>query len=140
MKKTIQYPYFSTDDKNTVVCQFVYPDGEMVVATMTRDPNNPDWQQLMEEFTEEQIQEVTDSYSEELKQNAEAAREARKQRDERQAGDALFAAKLELFEMDEIKDSKNRSLKSKIRKAKSISEAQIYASVLVMKELESGKK
>jgi hypothetical protein len=47
----------------------------------------------------------------------------------------LFNHKIKLFEIEEIQNSKNRKLKSKIRKAKSIEEASIFASVLVTTEV-----
>ena len=139
MKKTIQYPYFTSNEKNQVVCQFVYEDDHMVVATIERDTNNPDWQELMKAFTEEEIDAETLKYSEEQKKLAELRRENEKQLTEQAKGDALFNTKLELFDIEEIKNSKDRSLKSKIRKAKSLSEAQIYGAILVMKEMESDK-
>ena len=50
--------------------------------------------------------------------------------------DVLYEAKLEAFEIPEIKNSKNRKLKSLIRKSKTLGEIQAYTAVLVMKEME----
>ena len=46
----------------------------------------------------------------------------------------LFAAKLDAFEIDLIKGSKNRELKSKIRKAKNIMEVTAYTVILLQQE------
>ena len=60
------------------------------------------------------------------------------QRDEveRMKVDALFQAKLDAFDIDMIKNSKNRELKSKIRKAKTLIEVTAFASALITLEHE----
>ena len=47
----------------------------------------------------------------------------------------LFEYKLELFEVDEIKNTKNRKLKARLRRAKSIPEANVYAMFIMTEEL-----
>lgn len=47
----------------------------------------------------------------------------------------LFEYKLETFEIPEIKESKNRLLKSKLRRSKSIPEVNLYAILLVQEAL-----
>ena len=46
----------------------------------------------------------------------------------------LFSAKLEAFEIEEIKNSKNRKLKSRIRKAKNIMEVTAFTAALLISE------
>ena len=53
--------------------------------------------------------------------------------------DTIFTAKLESFEIPKIRDSKNRELKSSIRKARSLSEVHAYTAILLMKELDNEK-
>lgn len=48
----------------------------------------------------------------------------------------LFEYKLETFEIPEIKESKNRLLKSKLRRSKSVPEVNLYAILLVQESLE----
>ncbi len=43
----------------------------------------------------------------------------------------LFAYKLETFEIEEIKESKNRLLKSKLRRSKSVPEVNLYAILII---------
>ena len=50
--------------------------------------------------------------------------------------DTLFDAKLEAFEIEIIKISKNREFKSRIRKAKSIMEVTALTAALIMLENE----
>ena len=49
--------------------------------------------------------------------------------------EALFEYKLETFEIPDIKQSKNRALKSKLRRAKSIPEVNLYAILIVQEAL-----
>jgi hypothetical protein len=46
----------------------------------------------------------------------------------------LFVAKLDAFEIDAVKNSKNRDLKSKIRKSKNFMEVTAYTVMLLMQE------
>ena len=79
---------------------------------------------------------------EKKKRNAE--REAREQRRlEKEKADELqrlFEAKIKAFEIDDIKNSKNRALKAKLRKAKNLVEVNIYSMMIVMEELENGSE
>ena len=47
----------------------------------------------------------------------------------------LFQYKLETFEIEEIKQSKNRALKSKLRRSKSIPEVNLYAILIIQDNL-----
>ena len=48
----------------------------------------------------------------------------------------LFNHKLEVFEIEEIKKSRNRKLKAKIRRSKSTIEVNIYAMLIMKEELD----
>ncbi|MBM38632.1 MAG: hypothetical protein CMO97_06120 [Woeseia sp.] len=52
----------------------------------------------------------------------------------------LFEYKLETFEIPEIKQSKNRALKSKLRRSKSIPEVNLYAIMLVKETIENAEQ
>ena len=49
----------------------------------------------------------------------------------------LFNYKLETFEVEEIKESRNRILKSKLRRSKSIPEVNLYAMMILQDKLEN---
>jgi hypothetical protein len=84
--------------------------------------------------------ESVDRNTEERKTRKVAEREEGKQRDVEHARarklEDLFNYKLEVFETEEIKNSKNRKLKSKLRRAKSKVEVNLYAIMLLQSELE----
>ena len=50
--------------------------------------------------------------------------------------ETLFEMKLEAFESDLIKNSKDKELKKMIRKAKTLIEVQAFSTILIHKELE----
>jgi len=85
-------------------------------------------------------EELVDNNTEERKVRKENEKAEKTQRDEEHARarklEELFNYKMEIFETDEIKNSKNRKLKSKIRRAKSKVEVNLWAMKLLESELE----
>ena len=71
------------------------------------------------------------------KKQAEAELEKQKRLREQTAKklEKLFEYKLETFEIPEIKDSKNRTLKSKLRRSKSVPEVNLYAMLLLQESI-----
>lgn len=78
--------------------------------------------------------------TEERKVRKAAEKEEDQQRDVEYARarklEELFNYKLEVFETEEIKNSKNRKLKGKLRRAKSKIEVNLYAMMLLQEVLE----
>ena len=69
-----------------------------------------------------------------LKKKQDEAERDKQQKLEKQRAkklEKLFAYKLETFEIEEIKASKNRLLKSKLRRAKSVPEVNLYAILII---------
>lgn len=115
----------------------------MMLNKMDEDGNpNPVFEEVISALGEESI----DRNTEERKVRKAAEREEKLQRDEEHARarklEQLFNYKLEMFETEEIKNSKNRKLKAKIRRSKSQLEAVYYALKLLEEtyeeELENG--
>ena len=134
-QRTFQEPYWVNDSKKSVIVKIVYDDDVIDTAHINREANNPDWQDLLNTFSLQDIDESTKKLDEELEEKKRMIEEGQKDAEQRREGDLIFNAKLAIFEIDEVKNSKNRTLKSKIRKSKSVIEAQAYASVLIMKEM-----
>lgn len=98
----------------------------------------------------EMFKEVIETLGEQLIDDNTAERKVRKeneaaekqQRDEEHARarklEELFNYKMEVFETEEIKNSKHRKLKAKIRRAKSKVEVNLWAMKLLETELEDG--
>ena len=138
MKREIKHPVWKNEEKTQVLCIFEYEDGGQFEAVVSDTAEgNPDWYEIMELYTIEKIDELTQQLEEDRKKRRDEKAQYHKDSEERQKNEALFACKLEAFEIPEVRESKNRELKSKIRKAKSIVEVQSYTTILIMKELEN---
>jgi len=133
--RIIENPYWANKEKQHVIAEFFYPDtGKRVTASIMNDGTNRDYEELMKKYSVEQIdansKKRVDDRNERIKQNIERQKVDRTRMQQEQ----LFAAKLDAFEIDAIKSSKNRELKSKIRKAKNIMEVTAYTVMLLQQE------
>tara|TARA_B100000941_G_scaffold266540_1_gene221899 strand:- start:3663 stop:4079 length:417 start_codon:yes stop_codon:yes gene_type:complete len=137
MKRTIKNPYWGNDQKTQVMCEFHYDNGPIQTAAVTQTKEgNPDWKEIFDNFTVEQIDKLTEGALAEAREEHEKRKQMERDDIERMKADALFQAKLDAFEIDIIKNSKNRKLKSRIRKAKTLIEVTVFASALISLEYE----
>ena len=137
-KKKYLFPYWSNKETRHLVVTIQKPDGKTNIASiMDPDGTNPDMKAVLEQYTEEEIdantQEGLDRRNNKIKQQMER----RESQQARAKQEMLFNCKLEAFEIDGIKNSKNTEMKRLIRKSKSVMEVQAYATMLLMKELEN---
>lgn len=140
LKRKILDPYFCNNAETQVGCQFEYEDGTIFNATVSdTTEGNPDWAEIFDQFTKEEIQKNTQLMLERNRKDREDRERIDMENAEKMKADILFQAKLEAFEVEEIKNSQNRELKSKIRKSKNLTELQAYTVLLIMKELDSGE-
>jgi TRAP-type C4-dicarboxylate transport system substrate-binding protein len=95
--------------------------------------------ELMSQNTLDAIDEFTRERLERHKQEREANIKKQQEKNESKRLEDLFNSKLQTFEIPEIKESTNRALKSKIRKAKNNIEMQAYATILLMEIINEGK-
>ena len=137
MVRKIINPRWANREKTHIVAGFRYDDGREVVASITNIPGappNPDWTEIMEQFGEAAIDANSKRDGDRHAKRKQDSAERRAMEMERQAREALFNVKAEIFDMDVVKNSTNRDIKNKIRRATTINEAQIYAAVLHMLE------
>ena len=135
MKRTIVNPHWINNARTVISAEFHYADGRVASATISEsETTNPDLVEIKEKFTQEQLEQNTRKKIQQIasererKEQEELARAQRKQQEE------LFAAKLKIFEIESIKNSSNRALKSRIRKSKSDVEALAWAAALMLNE------
>ena len=72
----------------------------------------------------------------ENKQRTELDKQKKLEHERAKKLEKLFEYKLETFEIPEIQMSKNRLLKSKLRRSKSIPEVNLYAMMIVKESLQ----
>ena len=140
-KKKYKNPYWSNKDNRHLIVTIEHEDGTNSMASiMDPDNTNKDMKEVLDQFTEEEIDANTKEGLDRRNQNIKLEMERRESQAARNMQEALFNCKLEAFEVEAIKNSKNTELKRMIRKSKSIMEVQAYATILLMKELENGKE
>ena len=137
-KKKYLNPYWSNKDNRHLIVTIEQPNGQHSLASiMDPDNTNPDMKAVLEQYTEEDIDTNTQEGLDRRNENIKRQMERRESQQARAKQEALFNCKLEAFEVESIKNSKNTELKRMIRKSKSIMEVQAYATILLMKELEN---
>ena len=136
--------FWETDEKKQLNCILeLIDDGgreQRQVMLLNRHDQDGTENELFNEVIEARGEEEIDKNTEERKTRKAAEAEEKKQRDVEHARarklEDLFNYKLEVFETEEIKESKNRKMKAKIRRAKSKIEVNLYAMMLLQEELE----
>ena len=137
-KKKYLFPYWSNKDNRHLIVTIENSTGQHSMASiMDPDGTNPDMKAVLEQYTEEEIDANTQEGLDRRNENIKRQMERRESQQARARQEGLFNCKLEAFEVDAIKNSKNTELKRMIRKSKSIMEVQAYATILLMKELEN---
>jgi len=145
-KQWMDNAFWETEEKKQLNCilELVDDAGRETRQVMLLNRHNQDgaenelFNEVVDALGEELIQKNTDDRK--VRKAAEA--EEKKQRDVEHARarklEELFNYKLEIFETEEIKNSKNRKLKAKIRRAKSKVEVNLWAMKLLEEALDDG--
>lgn len=133
MKRTIVNPHWTNNARTILAAEFHYEDGRVVHAVISdTTDNNADWVEVKKNFSTEQLELNTRKRINEVNNENARKKEQEEAQAQRKIQEELFAAKLKIFEVDAIKNSTNRVLKSKIRKSKSDVEALAYAAALLL--------
>jgi type II secretory pathway component PulF len=92
----------------------------------------------MEQVGEEQIDASTAERRERKAREKEEEDQKRKAESDARDLEQLFDKKIKVLEIEEIKNTKNRTLKAKLRRSKNEVELQLYAQLILMEELGIG--
>ena len=138
-------PFWENYQKDRITVKLVveHEDGKQTASTATVakfDRNgkvNPDFEEIIAQNSIEIIDKNTKERQERHKQRREEGRRADKEREQAKKLEFLFNAKLEVFEIDTVKNSKNRKLKAKIRKSKNQYEMMAYLAMLMKEEYDA---
>ena len=135
MKRTIVNPHWVNNARTVITADFQYEDGRVLTATISEtETTNPDLIEIKQKFTEQQLEDNTQRKIKQLADQRSKDKEQKEAQALRKQQEELFAAKLKIFEIDSIKTSQNRPMKSRIRKSKSDVEAMAWAAVLMLEE------
>ena len=98
---------------------------------------NADYDAIMEEYGEEELDRLTALVNDIESEKLERHEEQKTIQLNRMKQETLFNMKLEAFEIEIVKNSKNKELKKLIRKAKTPLEVQAYTTILIQKEMDT---
>tara|TARA_B110000977_G_C10851447_1_gene405990 strand:- start:175 stop:645 length:471 start_codon:yes stop_codon:yes gene_type:complete len=147
-KPKFETPAWDNESKTRMITMMVTTDEDGKESRSTATVNkfddqkniNPDWDSIITEHGIKGVNENTDKRMAFRRQKQGVERRAAEEREKAKELERLFNSKLACFEILEIKNSKNRKLRSKIRKAKNEIELMAYTSLLVMEEYQNGLK
>lgn len=143
-KRWMDNAFWEDDTKEKLNCILEIMDDveretrQVMLLQRTNKDGTPN--ELFNEVIDDLGVESVNRNTEERKVRKAAEKEEDQQRDVEYARarklEELFNYKLEVFETEEIKNSKNRKLKGKLRRAKSKIEVNLYAMMLLQEVLE----
>lgn len=144
-KQWLDNAFWETEDKQQLNCILEIVDDEgreirqvMKLNRTERDGSpNEMFEEVVETLGEQRIDEETTQRVDRKKAEAEENRQRDLEHQKARKLEKLFNYKLEAFEVDEIKNSKNRKLKGKLRRAKSRIEVDLYSIMILQERLEA---
>jgi hypothetical protein len=142
-RKWMDNAFWETDEKEMLNCILEMEDDvgrvtrQVMKLRKTDDEGNenPDFAEVVETLGEALIDENTTERNSRKKREAEEEKQRELEHAKARKLEQLFNYKLEAFEIEDIKNSKNRQLKSKLRRAKNRVEVDLYAIMIVMEEM-----
>ena len=142
-RKWLDNAFWHNEEKEVAEAILVITDSEgreisqvLTVRKFDTEMNvNPDWEELMEQVGEEAIDASTEERRIRKANEKEVEEQERKANQKARELEELFDAKIKILEIDEIKNTENKKLKSKLRRSKSMLEMQCYAQLIMMEEI-----
>ena len=137
--------FWETEEKKELNCILEMEDDmgrvtrqQMLLARQDRDGNpNELFSEVVDALGEESIDKETTDRVERKAAEAEEEKQRELEHQKARKLEKLFNYKLEAFEVEEIKNSKNRKLKAKLRRAKSKIEVDMYSIMILQDQLEA---
>ena len=142
VKRTwIKDAFWETPTKELLNCISEHKEGFKDVRQVHKlKRGDPLFDECVEALTEKHINVNTDRRVNKKFKEQEQRRQLELNKRKAEKLEQLFNYKLETFEVEDIKDSKNRILKSKLRRSKSIPEVNLYAIMILQDKLENDKE
>ena len=142
VKRTwIKNAFWETPTKELLNCISEHKEGFKDVRQVHKlKRGDPLFDECVKALTEKHIDVNTDRRVNKKFKEQEQQRQLELNRRKAEKLEQLFNYKLETFEVEDIKESKNRILKSRLRRAKSIPEVNLYAIMIIQDKLENDKE
>lgn len=144
-KRWMDNAFWETEQKNELNCILELEDDvgrvtrqQMFLRRFEKNGNeNELFNEVVDALGEARIDEETEARVIRKKAEAEESKIREDEHNKARKLEKLFNYKLEAFEVEEIKNSKNRKLKAKLRRAKSKIEVDMYSIMILQDQLEA---
>ena len=144
-RKWLDNAFWEDETKSQVNCILEMEDdvGRVTRQVMKLNRHDKDgnenelFNEVVDSVTEELIDKETSDRVERKKAEQDEHRQRELEHEKARKLEKLFNYKLEAFEVEEIKNSKNRKLKGKLRRAKSRIEVDLYSIMILQEQLEA---
>jgi len=124
----IKDAFWDTPNKSVLNCISEQEEGNKKIRQVHKlTQTDPLYKECVDTLTVEHIDENTKKRNNRKLEEGKKREELKKSQEKAKKMEQLFNYKLETFEVEEIKLSQNRELKSKLRRAKSIPEVNLWA-------------
>lgn len=118
------------DTKERVKAREITEDGSRDIVISRGDLEN--FKAVTDEFPEDEITARTEEDIKKFREERDKRQAEEEEMNKRRYAEDLFQAKLSIFELPEIKNSTNRSLKRRLRKAETFETLNVYAAAVVV--------
>jgi len=130
----IEPKWLIPEEKKQIEVNSVDDNGNKVKIIIPRDERNSDYKSLISQYTIQQIDKNTDESLRIFREMQSRKNQRDVENKARIDGEELFMAKLEAFEMDEVKNTTNKEFKRSIRKSKNKMEVLVNTIVGIINE------
>jgi hypothetical protein len=115
--------------KERLRCREITENGSQEIIIDINDKEN--YEAVLAEFSLDEIDKRTEEDVKRFREEKAVREQEQMEQEQRRFQEDLFTAKLTLFELPEIKQSKNKLLKRRLRKAESFEAMTVYAAAVV---------
>lgn len=138
MKRTIKNPHWVNNARTILSAEFHYDDGRVMTAVInSNESNNPDYQEIRTKFTDAELEQNTQNNIRKVQGERDRQKAQEEAQKERERQERLFQVKLSAFEVETIKNTTNKTLKSALRRAKSDFEVYAMAAAIILDSVQN---
>jgi hypothetical protein len=138
MKRTIKNPHWVNNARTVMSAEFHYDDGRVITAVInSNETNNPDYQEIRATFSEAELEQNTQNNIRKIQGDRDRQKAQEEAQKERERQERLFQVKLAAFEVDAIKNTTNKALKSALRRSKSDFEVYAMAAAIILDSVQN---
>lgn len=131
----IVFPHYTNNDKTELACTLIRPDGSAhMEMNIPKDPNHPLCKDIFVQYDDSEIIHNTNRQIHLNSKANEAAEEAAKHEKQNKQREDIWEMKQTFLGMDVVKQESNKDLRRKIRKSRTVIEAQAYGIACILRE------